>query len=385
MRILFASLRNTSHFLPLVPFIEACRGGGHEVAVAAPPDLAERVAQTGAAFFPFGHPGDQGLQPIWARMRDASENTQRIAIGELFAGVCASTALPGLLETVRRWQPSVVVRESQEYASIVAAESVAIPHVRVAITLRSAEAQIWPLAAAPLDALGRGAGLPPDPSSERVLREPVLTSFPASLEAAEHRSQLVRRFLSERKRAAPLPDHWPGRSGPLVYATFGTVTGGMEPMQSAYRTALDAVAELPVRVLLTIGADLPLAALGNVPANVHVERFVPQDEVLPHAAAVLCHGGSGTVLGALAAGVPLVVAPLFADQPNNAERVAAVGAGLAFPQRAASAATMREALTSVIERESFRAAAGKLAAEMAELPEIAGAARELEALARGPG
>lgn len=65
-----------------------------------------------------------------------------------------------------------------------------------------------------------------------------------------------------------------------------------------------------------------------LPPNVHVERSVPQQEVFPHAAAMVCHGDTGTVLGALAAGVPLVVVPQFADHPDNAERVVAIGAGL---------------------------------------------------------
>lgn len=57
--------------------------------------------------------------------------------------------------------------------------------------------------------------------------------------------------------------------------------------------------------------------MGPIPDNTHVEQWVPQGKVLPHAVAVLCLGGSGTVLGALSAGVPLVVCPLFADQSCN--------------------------------------------------------------------
>lgn len=164
--------------------------------------------------------------------------------------------------------------------------------------------------------------------------------------------------------------------------TLGTVAGGMEGMRSQYRTVLDAVSELPIRVLLTTGAQLPREALGEVPANVHVESFVLQDDVLPHVAAVLCHGGSGTVLGTLAAGVPMVVAPLFADQPTNAERVAAVGAGLALPRASTTVADLRMALSRVLEDGSFRAAAQRIAAEIAALRPVDEAASELEQLAR---
>ncbi len=67
--------------------------------------------------------------------------------------------------------------------------------------------------------------------------------------------------------------------------------------------------------------------LGPLPGNVHAEPRVEQRDVLAGAAAVLCHGGSGTTFGALAAGVPLVVVPLFADQPANGRLVASLGAG----------------------------------------------------------
>ncbi len=381
MNVLFTTIRNTSHFLPLVPFIETCRRRGHDVAVAAPSDLADRVAATGAAFFPFGHPGDEGLRPLWMSLRGASEEESiRISIAGIFVEACAGAALPGLLETMERWRPSIVVRESQEYAALIAAEKLGIPHVRVAITAPSGEARILPYALPPLDVHRRAAGLPPDPSGETLRREPALTQFPASLEVAAGPMGPVFRFRAGRKEAPPLPDWWGARRDPFVYATLGTVVGSLDVMRAAYRPILDALVDLPVRALLTVGKDLPLEDLGEVPPNVHVERFYPQDDVIPHAAAVVCHGGSGTVLGTLAAGVPMVVAPLFADQPFNAERIAAVGAGLALPTRGATAAGLRQALTRVLEEGSFRATAGVIAAEIAALPSMDDAGVEIERL-----
>jgi UDP:flavonoid glycosyltransferase YjiC (YdhE family) len=89
------------------------------------------------------------------------------------------------------------------------------------------------------------------------------------------------------------------------------------------------------------------------------------------------------VFGTLAAGVPLVVAPMFADQPDNAARIAAVGAGLALPTRSESVQDLRHALTRVLAEDSFRVAARRLAAEIAALPLVDEAAVEIERLARG--
>lgn len=381
MNILFTTLRQPSHFLPLIPFLEACRSRGHDVAVAAPADFADRVAATGATFFPFGHPGDEALRPLWMRLRGApEEEIKRISVGEIFAGACAGAALPGLLETMGRWRPSIVVRESQEYAALLAAQKLGIPQVRVAISAPSAETEIFQHAAAPIDVHGQAQGLPPDPSAERLARETALTLFPASLEAPAGAPASVFRFRADRKAAPPLPDWWGARQGPFVYVTLGTVVGGFDVMRSAFRTMLDALVGLPIRALLTIGAELPIEALGEVPQNVHVERFVPQDEVIPHADVVVCHGGSGTVLGALAAGVPLVVAPMFADQPFNAQRIAAVGAGLALPTRDASVAALRQALSRVLEGRAFRQSARRIADEIAVLPSMDDAAVQIERL-----
>ena len=81
-------------------------------------------------------------------------------------------------------------------------------------------------------------------------------------------------------------------------------------------------------MLLTVGRKVDPAGLGPLPSNAHVEQWWPQDAVLGQAAAMLGHGGFGTTMGALAAGVPQVVVPLFTfDQIVNGEHVAAVGAG----------------------------------------------------------
>jgi UDP:flavonoid glycosyltransferase YjiC (YdhE family) len=384
MRVLFTTLRNTSHFLPLVPFVEACLRRGHQVLVSAPKDLRERVATTGAEFMPFGHPGDTGLAPIWARMRDASEGeARRIAIGELFAGACAGAALPGLLSVFEQFRPNIVVRESQEYAAVAAAEKHGVRHVRVSITSRYAEKELFALAAPSLDAHGLGIGLPADPDATRLSNEPVLSLFPASLDGVED-GGTTRRFRAPRVPAAPLPNWWTGESAslaPFVYATLGTVTGGMQAMRHHYSGLLEALSPLRARVLLTVGADLAADAFNDVPEHIHVERFVPQDAVLPHASLCICHGGSGTVLGALAAGVPMVVTPMFADQPQNAERLATLGAAIGFPRGQAAPTLVCEAAQRVLAEPSFGQAAKRLQEEMAALPLVDEVGVELERLA----
>jgi UDP:flavonoid glycosyltransferase YjiC (YdhE family) len=133
-------------------------------------------------------------------------------------------------------------------------------------------------------------------------------------------------------------------------------------------------------------------ALIAAPPNVTVTRWVRHADVLPHCSAVITHGGHGTVMKALIAGVPLVVVPLGRDQPDNAARVVHAGAGIRLRKNARVSA-VRAATARVIEEPRYRAAAGRMASRLAaerndnlvvdELEHIAAAAHTA-AGGRGP-
>ena len=173
----------------------------------------------------------------------------------------------------------------------------------------------------------------------------------------------MHRFRAPRsRRAGRFPDWWHGSAEPLVYVSFGSSAAGNGFFPDIYREAAAALAELPVRVLLTLGTEVDPAELGPVAANVHVEPWVPQGAVMSHAAAMVGHGGSGSTLAAMAAGIPLAVLPLFADQPENADRVAALGAGLRLDGTGALADAVSELLEDPYYRDSARSVAAEIEA-----------------------
>jgi UDP:flavonoid glycosyltransferase YjiC (YdhE family) len=128
---------------------------------------------------------------------------------------------------------------------------------------------------------------------------------------------------------------------------------------------------------MTIGRHVEPEALGPLPANVHVERWVDQAAVLPHAAAMVGHGGSGGTLAALAAGVPLAFLPQFVDGPANAARVAALGAGIVVGDD-----DVGGAIHALLEDPSYRDAAQGVADEIRALAPVEAA---LEVLSRSAG
>jgi MGT family glycosyltransferase len=168
----------------------------------------------------------------------------------------------------------------------------------------------------------------------------------------------------------------------LVYVTFGSVAGGMGFFPDFYQGVVTAIAKLPVRVLLTVGDAGDPALLGPLPENVHVERWWPQQQVMPYTAAIVTHGGFGTTMLGLSSGLPMVCIPLFAlDQYYNARRVQAIGAGIALEDGPGAISRVRGALESVLNDDSYRAAAGGVATEIAHLPDASRSVAVLEELA----
>ena len=327
---------------------------------------------------------------MWQRIRAAMpDEANELVLGELFGRVRARAALPGVELAIDAWRPDVVVRESCEFASAIAAEARGIPVARVGAFQLTVEALTVRAAAPAVDELRRWAGLEPDPAGERLASSPYLTLTPASfeLEASASGEDSGRdsgqpeptRTLRFHDAAPPLRAVRPASEAPLVYMSFGSVAATIGFFPGLYRTLIDVLAELPIRLLVTVGDAADPAELGPLPANVRVERWIPQAPVFTRADAMVGHGGFGTTLGALLAGVPQVVVPLFADQPYNARRIADLGAGLAAD--AEDPAGVRAAVARLLAEPAFRVAAGHVALEAQGLPPIEAAPAALQALA----
>jgi UDP:flavonoid glycosyltransferase YjiC (YdhE family) len=294
-----------------------------------------------------------------------------LVVSEVFARLDGAAALPRVLEACEAWQPDLVLSETCEFAGPLAAERMGVPAVRVGITLASTEELVMPEASAALQGLRGQLGLPHDPRAERMAEMPYFTLTPPVMEDPAAPGIASARRYRERNGASAqaLPAWWNGDGRPLVYLTFGSVVPQMPFFPGVYRAAIDALSGLPVRVLVTIGRHRDPAELGPLPANTHVEQWVPQADVMPHAAAMACHGGFGTVRAGLTAGIPMAVLPLFADQPYNAHRVVRAGAGVGLAGGAVLDG-LGAAVRLLLDDPSYRGVARRIARDLAALPPV---------------
>jgi UDP:flavonoid glycosyltransferase YjiC (YdhE family) len=351
MRVLITTTGFPGHLLPLVPFAQAYKEAGHSVRVAGPRSSGPIAARAGLDFVPCADlPADE-LEALLAEAAAMSrEDGHAHVIGQGFAGIATRTLTDDMQGIVAGWQPELVLRESQEFAGAAAAERAGVRHARIALGVSSTERETLELA--------------------RVAPSPLLTLVPPAFDDGD--AATTWRFRAS--RAAPARR---GDGEPLVYVTFGSVAPRLGYFPDFYRAVIDALADVSARILVTTAAG----DVGPVPPNVSVVSWLPQDAVLEGASAVVSHGGYGTLLGALAHGLPQVVIPLFAqDQWRNARRVADLGAGVALegPARAMFTPPGRDVLAAlpgavehVLLRERYADVAGELAADIAALPPVA--------------
>jgi MGT family glycosyltransferase len=138
----------------------------------------------------------------------------------------------------------------------------------------------------------------------------------------------------------------------------------------------------PLNIVATVGAAADPAAFGPQQPHIRVERFLPLAHVLPRCDLVVCHGGSGTVIAALAHGLPLVIVPMAADQPHNAARCEALGVGRTLLPADCTPEAVRDEVHAVLADPAYRRNAARVRDEAAAMPGPEYAVTLLEQLAR---
>jgi UDP:flavonoid glycosyltransferase YjiC (YdhE family) len=194
-------------------------------------------------------------------------------------------------------------------------------------------------------------GLPPTPELHGGLsRELTMVATLPQLEyprAWQPWQRVVGPLMWEQPYGAVEP---PPGDDPLVLIAPST---SQDPEQRMLRAALEGLADRPVRVLATHNRRPPAEPL-DVPANARLVEWVSYAQTMPMCDVVVCHAGHGTVVRALASGVPVVACPAGGDMGENASRVAWAGVGVPLPRRLVTARGVRLAVQRVLDDPQLR-------------------------------
>ncbi|GAB3213925.1 activator-dependent family glycosyltransferase [Marinactinospora thermotolerans] len=418
MRVVLTHIAASTHLNLMVPIGWALKNAGHEVVVAAQPDIMHAVDRTGLTGVAVGGPARLAerlaeLAPeetIYGSGFRLAESRPEVLTYEYVRDCLAAWASPlsldgtvedhmydGLVDFCRSWRPDLVIWDTLTFPGAVAARACGAAHVRTTISrdhwVRMRELYLRMRAERPeaadeadpvvewISAKLRRFGC--DFHEDVIFGQATIDSLPPWLRIpAEHRYIDMRYVAHNGPGALPawLAEEEP--KVPRVCLTKGFSTS--EVMGDRTTFGLDdffeAVADMPIEVIALMDpAALPEGA--TVPDNVRLPGFVPLDFLLKTCAAIIHHGGTGTVATSLSNGIPQIVIPHdLIDEDQVADQIAARGAGVHLDPGTLTADLLRTELTRVLEDPSFRENAAQIAKEMRELPGPEDLVRELEAL-----
>jgi MGT family glycosyltransferase len=416
MKILVAGWDSGGGVEAVQTMVRCAVARGHDVRVLGTEGLRARFESAGAAFRPYRYAPDNDLRRpetdlvkdwqtrnplrLWVRVRD------RLLVGP------AREFCRDVLEELRRDPADVVVVDTMIPSALLGAEVAGVPAV---VVMHGAymvpRAEVPPLGTGFRPASGRLGRLRDRCAAAVALATfrnglPTLNRVRAEFGLAPLRNALDLMGKADRILVCSSPsyDFAPGAVpanvryvGPQLDDTADATPGNPWAVPSdrplvlvglsstvmrqerLLQRAAAALGQLPVRGLVTTGPAVDPAVIA-APPNVTVARWVRHADVLPHCSAVITHGGHGTVMKALIAGIPLVVVPLGRDQPDNAARVVYAGAGVRLRTNA-SARALRAAVAQVIEDPRYRAGAARMASRLAAERDVDLAVDELQRVA----
>jgi UDP:flavonoid glycosyltransferase YjiC (YdhE family) len=347
VRILFAFAGGQGHLDPLVPLARAAAAAGHDVAVTGRAELVPAIRELGLEAIE--SPGDQPDPSARMPLKAYDPADEERALREWYAGTLARRRADALLAIGRRWGADRLVHDEADFGAAVAAERLGIPAARVIVVI--GELVTEEVVAGPVAALRAQHGLTGEPAGETVL-----SPFPPSLRDKPG-------AFAFRGGSPPAAD------GEAIYLTLGTVFNAESG--DLLERALTGVREVGLPVVVTTGRQIDPAELGPQPPHVRVQRWIPQEELLPWCRAVVSQAGSGISLGTLAHGLPSVLLPVGADQPHTAARLAELGAGIVLDPLTATPEDIASAVHRVVGEPSFAAAAARLREDYLALPSAA--------------
>lgn len=376
MRLLFSATPAYGHILPLAGLVEAAIDAGNEVALLtssafrteAVAELPPEVDFLAAGAMPTEFSGEAARRTG----ADVFHPTPSV-IGEIFGGARLDLGGAESIRQAQQWAPDVIVAEAFDAIGpfVAARLGVAWHQAGIGAGVPTVIADEIERAAATRHA---AAGLRPAPASSYIDPCPPAMQDPDWFS----RVPVVPVRTQAHRRREPVPFGRPAFADPgkpNVLVTLGTIFSDADVLAATVRAVLDC----DVNVIATAGSSMrdPGGTATNHDASagdrVHYVPFVPLDQLLTEADAVVGSGGSGTVLGTLAHGLPMVLWPQGADQPINAARAAASGASITV----GGVGEIPAALARALGEDSYRRRARETATEIAERPSPANVVKEL--------
>jgi MGT family glycosyltransferase len=374
-RFLFVTFDGGGNMRQLYAIIRRLLGRGHQVTVFGQSTQADVTRELGAVFLPL-------TVPAWTPGKSVEEEMD--VLGALCFGSAVGEAV---VSYVGHHGPDAIVVDCMLTSGLAAAErsnipSAAIVHFLYQQFVAGTTGLLWHSMLPTINETRHSLGVPPVDSPAALMHplNRVLVTCPQEFDVAmpelpSNVHYIGALFDNDVPAAAGLSLWSTDNTRPRILVAFSTT---YQHQEGVMRRLAAALAELPVEAIITVGPAVETETITPAP-NVEVRRFIPHTWLLPNCSLVVTHAGLGTVMAALAHGVPLLCMPMGREQGDNAARVAAIGAGMVLPVEA-QVAEIHATISAMLASTHYREAAQRMAAVMSQQDGVATAVKELEAL-----
>jgi MGT family glycosyltransferase len=388
---------------------------GHEVVVLSDDTVEQEATEAGATFTPWRRaPQARARDAERALIRDwevKNPLAQVRQVGDLLFFGPAALQAADLSDAIARYSPDVLIVDALLTGASAGAEHSGLPTAAVAPNVNMLRTPGVPPMGSGLRPLHGRLGRVRDAALHRLTdvlmgtgtlndtRRELGLEAVGSMEESVRRADRIIFLTSEAFDFTPTvadphivyggvptppseraPDEWsppwPQDGRPAVLLSLSTTYMRQEEL---LQRLIDALGQVDCHALVTTGPGMRSRPPARIPDNVQAVETVPHGAVLPHVDLVITHGGHGTLIRSLAAGVPVMVVPISRDQPDNAARVVHHGVGIKVSRRSSPekfAAAVRRALADDAIRAGARDMAARLAPDLGA-PKAVAALEEL--------
>lgn len=367
-RVLFVIPPLIGHLNPALAVAAALEAVGHQVAWCVHAHAIGDRLPLGATIFPIS--GGSGVDFAARSATLQGLESVRFFVNEFVVPV-ATDALPWVEDAVDRFQPDLMAVDHQMVAGALVARKRGIRWLSLVTTTASilkllpshdtwVEEQYRQLQEGYLSAVQTVAR--PDFSPFAVVVFSVDMLVGEAYERFDAPYEFVGPAGGVGRQAVPFPWEWLENGKKKLLVTLGTLSRDRDTR--FFEVVAAAVAELEVQAVLVA----PESMAEKVPPNVLVQPYVPQHQLLQHMNGVICHAGHNTVCESLAAGLPLIVAPIRDDQPIIARQVSRAGVAIPLRYGKVTPTTARQAIERLISDGDMACRARELARQFANAP-----------------
>jgi MGT family glycosyltransferase len=171
-----------------------------------------------------------------------------------------------------------------------------------------------------------------------------------------------------------LPEPLASRSGALIYLSLGSLGSADVGLM---RRLVDVLGRTPHRYIVSKGPQHDEFELAD---NMVGAEFLPQPSILPMVDLVITHGGNNTVTECFYNGKPMILLPLFWDQPDNAQRIDETGFGVRLSTYGFQEAEMTAAIDRLLADRALHQRLASISARLRANPGTVRAADLIERL-----